>query len=290
MGEEMAENLSSQILETCDRMQSASTSKQVRDLCTEALSLLGWDSWVYAGHVAVRMAQSTSALFASNYSLSWLAEYRFRKFYGIDPIVQHVMTRDLPCIWSPDDEIWNDSEPEVRTFMARIRARGFTGGVGTPIHTLVSRGFLNVTTTKPFTTMEKPINHIKIFGTLIGNNVHDALYRIAFPDRVRLSEMQMKVLQWVAEGASAEVIADKLGIKVPTVLYHITQAQQKLKVKNIGAKNRQELITKAYAMGYLNAVMYWGEDSVLNIPELEGKLTKVWDNEVKHRLNGDDMN
>ncbi len=281
----MTEKLSKRILNLCDKMLAVKSSKDVRDLATEALSALGWESWVYVGHVAVRMAQTSSVLFASNYSLIWLAEYRFRNFYSIDPIVQHVMTHDLPLVWQPDEELWENSSPEVSLFMNRIRKRGYTGGVGIPIHTLVTRGFLNVTTTEPFADKGHQIDLIKVFGIMIGNSIHDALYRISFPDRVRLSEMQMKVLQWVAEGASAEVIAGKLGIKVPTVLYHITQAQQKLKVKNIGAKNRQELITKAYAMGYLNSVMNWGEDTVLNVPDLEEKLARIWDNEAGGKHN-----
>lgn len=280
----MSEELGGKILQICNRMQAASASKQIRDLSTEALALLGWESWCYVGNVAVRMAQTSSVLFASNFPLVWLAEYRFRNYYGIDPVVKHCMTHDLPHRWDPAEEHWLDAEPEVRTFMARIRARGFQGGVGVPIHTLVTRGFLNVTTFKPFASMDRAVELINIYGSLIGNNIHEALYRISFPDRVRLSEMQMKVLQWVAEGASADVIADKLGIKVPTVLYHLQQAQKKLKVKNIGAKNRQELITKAYAMGYLNSVMFWGEDTVLNIPDLEGKLVDIWEKEVKQEM------
>ncbi len=285
----MTEELSEQILSLCDRMNETTSGKQVRDLSSEALALLGWESWVYVGHVAVRMAQTSSVLFASNYSMVWLAEYRFRDFYRIDPIVQHVMTHDLPLIWRPDDDRWNRADPEVRNFIDRLKKRGYTGGVGTPIHTLVSRGFLNVTTATDFDRMDRAIKQIRVFGLLIGNSIHDALYRISFPDRVRLSEMQMKVLQWVAEGASAETIAQKLGIKVPTVLYHITQAQQKLKVRNIGAKNRQELITKAYAMGYLNSVMNWGEDTVLNVPDLEGKLSELWKREVRAEVKEDEQ-
>lgn len=280
----LTEDLSRHILAICDRMNTATSGKQVRDLASEALAELGWDSWVYVGHVAVRMAHTTSALFASNYPLTWLAEYRFRNYYSIDPIVHHVMTHDLPYVWKPDAELWAEQSSEVRNFMARIRKKGYSGGVGIPIHTLVTRGFLNVATTRSFDRMDREIETIRIFGLLLGNSIHDALYRISFPDRVRLSEMQMKVLQWVAEGASAEVIGQKLGIKVPTVLYHITQAQKKLKVKNIGAKNRQELIAKAYAMGYLNSVTYWGEESVLNVPGLEQKLTDLWEREVKQSV------
>jgi DNA-binding CsgD family transcriptional regulator len=277
--------LSKTVLEICDRMRSTTSSREVRDLATETLHVLGWKSWVYVGHVAVRMAHTSSVLFASNYPLAWLAEYRFRGYYGIDPIVGHVMTNDLPIIWEADEDQWRESGPDAYRFIARLKKRGYAGGVGTPVHTLVSRGFLNVTTTDPLSTREREIELIRAYGLLIGNSIHDALYRISFPERVRLSEMQMKVLQWVAEGANAEIIADKLGIKVPTVLYHITQAQKKLKVKNIGAKNRQELITKAYAMGYLNSVMNWGEDTVLNVPDLEEKLSAVWKQEVKPNLN-----
>ena len=274
------------VLEICTRMQDAKSSKQVRDLATEAISLLGWESWVYVGHVAVRMAQTSTALLASNYSLLWLAEYRFKGYYDVDPIVEHLMMNDLPLVWQSDEDLWKKSDAGVQNFMSRIRSRGYTGGVGTPVHTLVSRGFLNVTTSRPFTEMDVPIQNIKVFGLLIGNSMHDALYRLSFPERVRLSEMQRKVLQWVAEGASADVIADKLGIKVPTVLYHIAQAQKKLRVENISTKNRQELITKAYAMGYLNAVMKWGDDTVLNAPDLESKLVDAWEKEVRPDING----
>lgn len=280
----MTNDLGTSILQLCTRMQQAKTSRQIRDLGSEALQLLGWESWVYVGNVAVRMAQTSSVLFASNYPLTWLAEYRFRNYYGIDPVVHHVMTHDLPLVWHADPDKWDHLDPDGWKFLSRLQARNFTGGVGVPVHTLVTRGFLIAATSKPMAEMDESIERIQLYGLLLGNNLHEALYRISFPDRVRLSEMQMKVLQWVAEGASAEVVASKLGIKVTTVLYHITQAQKKLKVRNIGAKNRQELITKAYAMGYLNSVLHWGEDTVLNIPELEGKLVEVWEREVKEEL------
>lgn len=284
MMDDISDTLGNEIFAICTRLQEAQTSKQVRDLASEAVLSMGWESWVYVSQVAVRMAQSTSALFSSNFSLLWLAEYKFRNYYQIDPVVDYVMTHDQPYVWTPEAVHWRDATPEAQSFMGRIRDRGFAGGVGIPVHTLVTRGFLNVVTALPFDQMEQSIRNAQIYGLLIGNNIHDALYRIQFPDRGRLSEMQIKVLQWVAEGASAEVVADKLGIKVPTVLYHIIQAQKKLKIRNIGAKNRQELIMKAYAMGYLNSVMNWDDDSVLNAPELTGKLSEIWEKEVKPEL------
>jgi len=65
-------------------------------------------------------------------------------------------------------------------------------------------------------------------------------------DITRLSPRQREVLDLVAAGLTNQEIADKLSIEVPTVNSHICVLFLKL-----GAKNRAELVAKAFLCGIL---------------------------------------
>jgi DNA-binding NarL/FixJ family response regulator len=62
-----------------------------------------------------------------------------------------------------------------------------------------------------------------------------------------LTEREVEVLSWVAEGSSNKAIAQALSISENTVKYHLRNILQKL-----GAENRTEAVTSAIRAGLLN--------------------------------------
>lgn len=263
-------SLQGKIIDLCDQIQKADR-KGVKKLFEIALAELDWETYGFVSHVISKF-QRTKGLFESNYSLAWLANYKFRGFYEIDPIVAHCMTSNQPLIWSTAAEEWLEYPDNVQKFIESCRKFGFTGGVAVPAHTLFCRGLISFTTDRPLDEKLDAIENAKVFGKLLGTNLHDALFRIQFPDWVSLTPREHEVLQYVADGFTSKEIAWEIGLKETSVLFHITNAQKKLQ-----AKTRQELVAKAYSLGMLSIRLSWDDESILNRPGTDGELNTYWE-------------
>ena len=118
--------------------------------------------------------------------------------------------------------------------------------------------------------MAEATQNARLYGPVIGVHLFEALLRNNVQDKVKLSNREHEILQNVADGYSSKMIADKLHISDSTVIFHITNAQKK-----IGAKTRQELVTKAYARGLLSIDVQREDQTILNWPEVDERIASV---------------
>ena len=245
----------------------------------DACLLLGWEYYGFVTHV-VSSFTDVKALVSTNYPLSWLAIYKLKNHYEIDPIVAHCLQSNLAMTWASNEKLWIDFDPKVKAFMKDCRKSGWTGGVAIPIHTHHHNGLIHLTTKKPIQEMSQEVGNALLFGPVIGVHLFEALSRNSTSDKVRLSGREHEILQFVADGYSSKMIADRLKVSESTVVFHVTNAQKK-----IGAKTRQELVTKAYARGLLSVYVHWGDHAILNWPEVDEKIAGISETIDKNLLN-----
>jgi DNA-binding CsgD family transcriptional regulator len=274
----MEQNGQNEIIEICDRLNNAG-KKDIKPIMSDACKLLGWDYYGFITHVVTSFTKS-KVLVSTNYPLSWLAIYKIKSHYETDPVVAHCLRSNLAMIWTADEESWTHFNPKVKAFMGDCRRFGWTGGVGIPIHTHHHHGIFHVTTKKPFIGRAQEILNARLYGPVIGVHLFEALAKNNIQDKVKLSDREHQVLQFVADGYSSKMIADSLRLSESTVVFHITNAQKK-----IGAKTRQELVTKAYARGLLSIDVHWGDQSILNWPEVDERLASISTEGDKNLLN-----
>ena len=270
--------MQTEILKICDRLNNAE-KKDIKQIMADVCSLLGWEYYGFVTHVVADFTKS-KVLIATNFPMMWLAIYKLKGHYETDPIVAHCLNRNLAITWAANEELWSDFDPKIQAFMKDCRNGGWTGGVGIPVHTHHHHGFLHVTTKKPFSEMSRAIQNIRLYGHLLGAHIFEAISRNNAPEKIRLSAREHDILQLVADGNSSKMIADRLKVAESTVVFHITNAQKK-----VGAKTRQELVSKAYAGGLLSLNLHWGEQNILNWPELDKKIAAISNKIDKNLLN-----
>ncbi len=264
----MIQDIQNEILKVCERLNSAG-KRDIKPVMADICALIGWDYYGFITHVVASFTE-TKVLVSTNYPLTWLAIYKLKNLYESDPIVAHCLHNNLAITWAADEELWTDFEPKVKSFIRDCRKSGWTGGVGIPIHTHHHHGIFHVTTKKPFVEMGAAIQYARLYGAVIGAHLFEALARINIADKIKLSQREHEILQYVADGYSSKMIGDKLSVAESTVVFHVTNAQKK-----VGAKTRQELVTKAYARGLLSVDVHWGDQAILNWPEVDEKIAII---------------
>jgi DNA-binding CsgD family transcriptional regulator len=260
--------IQTEILNACERLNSA-VKKDIKPVMADICALLGWEYYGFITHVVASFTE-TKVLVSTNYPLTWLAIYKLKNYYESDPIVAHCLYNNLAITWAADEEFWTDFTPKIKAFMRDCRKSGWTGGVGIPVHTHHHHGIFHLTTKKPFIEMGEAIKRARLYGSIIGAHLFEALVRINTADKIILTQREHEILQYVADGYSSKMIGDKLRLAESTVVFHITNAKNK-----VGAKTRQELVTKAYARGLLSVDVHWGDQTILNWPEIDVKIADI---------------
>lgn len=260
-------------MQIVEQLKSCHSTRKLRGQITQLCSLMGWEYWVYTAKIPLQFSKNKSLLL-TNFPLTWLAYYQLNKLIKIDPVYNHHSLSILPTVWETDNLEWAESSKDTQKFIKALKKHDWTGGIALPIHSQLSRGVMNFATKKPFETKEDAIMVTKMVGATIALTVHDQMFKLIvepkYGIRERLSGREMEVLRYAADGLAAKVIADKIGIAERTVIDYLQSAAKKLgtaskdKDWKIESKNRQELIIKAFAFGFLNQSSDWDKDTLIN--------------------------
>ena len=261
------------IVQLCDEISACDSIRKLRKKVTEICALLGWEYWLYTTRIPLKFSRNKSLLL-TNFPFTWLAYYHFNKLIRIDPVFNYPALSILPIIWETHSEEWDDATRETRRFRDALDKFGWTGGVTVPVQSQLSRGLMNFTTKEPFADKQNIIPMTRMVGPAIALSLQDQMFKLVvepkFGIRDRLSNREMEVLRYAADGFATKVIADKLGIADRTVIDYLQSTARKLGTATsddewkIEGKNRQELVIKAFAFGFLNQSEEWEVDTVMN--------------------------
>jgi LuxR family quorum-sensing system transcriptional regulator SolR len=216
----------------------AKTEAALLELLAKAANELGFEYCALGMRLPLPFSNPRTVMF-NNYPQAWQQRYQAEQYLRIDPTVAQGLTSTRPMLWS--EALFASSRP----LWEDARAHGLQFGWAQPTHDL--KGVASLLT---FARSGEAIDCSEYQAKVqqmqwLAQAAHAALSNIlaAKPDGVasiRLTEREVEVLRWAADGKTASESAEILGISERTVIFHIDNALRKL-----GAANKTAGVLKA---------------------------------------------
>lgn len=219
-------------------LAEARTEAALLELLAKAAGQLGFDYCAFGMRLPLPFSNPRTIM-VNNYPQAWQLRYQSEQYMKDDPTVAHGMSSTRSLLWS--EALFASS----RALWEDARAHGLQIGWAQPTHDL--KGVASLLTLarsgEPIAHSEYQANSHKMHW--LAQAAHAALSNIlaARPDgaaSIRLTEREVEVLRWAADGKTASESAEILAISERTVIFHIDNALRKL-----GAANKTAGVLKA---------------------------------------------
>jgi len=225
--------------------------KDIHALCSDMCNHYGFDHFVYGARFPTSLV-NPRIVFISGYPTQWWERYKSENYMRIDPLVAHCEHNITPIRW---DCIQRDvlESPNISRFMSEAVDSGLRNGLSIPVHT--SNGEFAMLNFSTSDSPEKSSDHI-IQGTpevyLLSNYIHEAVTRVVDAlgkdePPVKLTNGERECLLWAADGKTAWETAQILKVSERTIVWHIQNAQSKLKTVS-----RQQTVARAISRGIIS--------------------------------------
>ncbi len=205
---------------------------------------LGFDHCAYGLRLPFPLATPKTVMF-NNYPAAWQAQYQANDYVAIDPTVHHAMHSTLPILWtdelfSPVQDLWEEARLFGLCYGWAQSVRDFNGTVGM---LTLSRS------NEPITETELDAKKFKM--DWLTQTAHLSISKCLTPKLMpeadaKLSNREIAVLRWTADGKTSGEISCILNIAERTVNFHINNAVTKL-----NAANKTSAAVKAAMLGFL---------------------------------------
>ncbi|MBI2732587.1 MAG: autoinducer binding domain-containing protein [Aquabacterium sp.] len=211
---------------------------------TQVAQDLGFPFFAYGVKCPLPVSQPRIEM-ASNYPEIWQQQYQSHQYARIDPTVRHCTRVTTPVLWDA-------SGFDERPFAEQAMSHGIRNGVSIGVRDAQGRlGMVTLARDQTVCT-PKEFAHIEGSLTLLGQLTHAALVEklvqrhstsVAPPT---LSDRELEVLKWTAEGKTSAEVAMIMNITERTVNFHIGNCITKL-----DASNKLHAAVKAAVSGLL---------------------------------------
>ena len=205
---------------------------------------LGFDNCAYGVRLPLPLASPRTVMY-NDYPIAWQERYLQANYVAIDPIVKHGQISRMPLIWR--DSLFS----QHHDFWEEVRSFGLISGwsQSSVDHNGV-RGLLTLARAgQPMSPAEADLNGFRMeWLTQIGHLYMSKLVVARFvpESQVQLSDREIEVLRWTAEGKTSSEISDILNLAERTVNFHVANAMAKL-----NCANKTAATVKAAVLGFL---------------------------------------
>jgi LuxR family quorum-sensing system transcriptional regulator SolR len=225
-------------------LQSIQSEQQLFDSILLLSKELGFDYCAYGLWMPFPLAAPKTAIF-SNYPSAWQAQYHSQNYLAIDPTVKHGMHSSLPFLWT--DELFSPA----KAFWEEARSFGLHYGRAQSVRDFDGvAGMLSLARSdEPITQTELDAKGFKM--AWLTQIAHLGMSRCLKPKLMpeadaKLSNREIAVLRWTADGKTSAEISSILNIAERTVNFHINNAVTKL-----NTVNKTAAAVKAAMLGFL---------------------------------------
>jgi len=211
---------------------------------TQVSQNLGFPFFAYGVKSPLPISQPRIEM-ASNYPEAWQQQYQSRQYAQIDPTVRHCSRVTTPVLWDA-------SSFAERHFAEQAMAHGIRNGVSVSVRDAQGRLGMVTLARDQSPCTAKEFAHLESSLSLLGQLTHAALVekliqRNSHPAPApSLSERELEVLKWTAEGKTSSEVATIMNITERTVNFHISNCIVKL-----DASNKLHAAVKAAMSGLL---------------------------------------
>lgn len=184
----------------------------------------------------------------TNLPEAWQKHYSAKRYYDHDPVLQFALQNVLPQRWSAITAD-KDLTPRGQRIMADAEAVGLRNGIIVPVHGPGGE-FSVLSLSHPESEKQGDSNTLTDEAVIhmFALRFHSVVRQLREPARaepaVDLTNREIDVLFWTAEGKSTWDISQILNISEATVNFHINSAKRKL-----GVYSKPHAVAKMYAFG-----------------------------------------
>jgi DNA-binding CsgD family transcriptional regulator len=204
---------------------------------------LGFDHLAYGFQAPYPVTQPKITLL-NNYPLPWQEHYSRSGFLLSDPTVIHGRRSPHPLTWSDDTfssnpRLWRDAQDHgIRAGWAQSSLE--SNGAGSLL--TLCRGNEPVTicelrAKECYMRWLVQVSHVSLSRAILGKGMH------AYP---LLSSREREVMQWTADGKSAQDIADILILSKSAVDFHLANS-----IRKLNSPNKTAAVARAVLLGWL---------------------------------------
>ncbi|NOV29396.1 autoinducer binding domain-containing protein [Methylomonas sp. ZR1] len=229
------------------QLQALQTSDSEHQLFQTIAALgaeLGFDYCAYGLRLVLPLSKP-KIVKVSNYPSAWQAQYQTKNYCAIDPTVKHALRSSKPILWT--DGLF----ASTAAFWEEARSFGLRYGWAQSMRDVPgATGMLTLARSdEPLSETELADKAFKM--AWLTQTAHMALSRRLLPKLLpeadaKLSNREIAVLRWTADGKTAGEIANIMKITERTVNFHISNAAAKL-----NASNKTAAAVKAAMLGFL---------------------------------------
>ncbi|MFT6914846.1 MAG: LuxR family quorum-sensing system transcriptional regulator SolR [Motiliproteus sp.] len=221
----------------------AETLETFSDLMEKLARQIGFDHFAF-GLKSPYPLTSPKTQLVNNYPQQWQKSYSDNKYLAIDPTVQHGLRSTQPLIWKED--LYTFARPmweEARSFGLNHgwaqAYRDAHGNIG--MLTLVRSNEI-ISTTELIDKSAQLSWLTQQAHASFSNIMHSGTQK----DTTRLTQREIEILRWTAEGKTSSEAAIILNITTRTVNFHLNNASAKF-----GSANKTAAVVQAALMGLL---------------------------------------
>jgi LuxR family transcriptional regulator len=210
----------------------------------QAAKQLGFDHVAFGFQAPYPVMQPTITLL-NNYPTAWQQRYAQAGYLSTDPTVSHGRQSQAPIIWN--DQAFASN----RSLWAEAQDHGIrTGWAQSCLERSGAGSLLTLCRcTKPLTASELQAKEARMRWLV--QVAHVSLSRAVLSKEIityaALTKRERAVLQWSADGKSAQDIADTLNLSKSAIDFHLKNSIQKL-----NAPNKTAAVARAALMGLLS--------------------------------------
>ncbi len=211
-------------------LQSIQCEHQIFQTLLSLSNELGFEYCAYGVRLSLPLSNPKTFM-VNNYPSAWQVQYQAKDYCAVDPTVKHALRSQLPILWTDavfaaTAEFWEDA----RSFGLRHgwaqSMRDSNGAIG--MLTLARSNDL-------LTETELAAKRFKM--AWLTQSAHLAMSRCLLPKwlsetNLTLSNREIAVLRWTADGKTAGEISSILKISERTVNFHINNVMTKLNTTN----------------------------------------------------------
>jgi len=209
------------------------TAENLADFSTaflKAVNDMEFEYYAYGLRVSIPITKPLIRL-QNNYPIKWQKNYVDKEYLLCDPTVKHGITSNIPVVWK--DEFFKES----MNFWEDAQSNGLKHGWAQSSHLNRSTtGMLTLARSDEYLTT-KELQH-KTPQLLWLNQIAQAGFQQYMLNDLHvkqvdtISNREIEVIKWSAEGKTSYEIGIILGIAERTVNFHITNVVHKLAVSN----------------------------------------------------------
>lgn len=218
------------VKELVDDLDSAACEQTLFLAATRFAAKLGFEFCSFSMRMPLPTATRATILF-NNHPPAWKSEYLHNNYLAVDPTFKHALHSNAPQIWSDEvfaetPDLWNGAQ-----------ANGLRVGWTQPCRDARNIvGLLTLARSVGALSSEE-ISEKQFMLAWLAQTLHHGmtnyLANLYIPSTTAtLSDREIDVLRWTAEGKTAREISDILRISDRTVHFHINNVVSKLGVAN----------------------------------------------------------